>query len=80
VVIVWSKPVREDLHLIHQYIAHDRKRDASRVVPDITEKVEGVREIALYSCRVLYELIGETVYIHGVILRRRDFKPEDIQR
>ncbi|NJD06123.1 MAG: type II toxin-antitoxin system RelE/ParE family toxin [Methylococcaceae bacterium] len=97
-VIVWSKPAREDLRLIHQYIAHDSKRYASRVVQDITEKVEvlrelpklgrrvpeigeeNVREIALYSYRILYELIGETIYIHGVIHRRRDFKPVDLQR
>jgi plasmid stabilization system protein ParE len=40
VVIVWSKPARKDLTLIHQYIAHDSKRYAYRVVQDITDKVE----------------------------------------
>lgn len=97
-VIVWSKPAREDLRLIHQYIAHDSKRYATRVVQDLVEKVEvlrelpklgrrvpeigeeNVREIALYSYRVMYELIGETIYIHGVFHRRRDFKSEDLQR
>jgi hypothetical protein len=28
---------------------------------------------------LIYELIGETVYIHGVIHKRREFKPEDLQ-
>lgn len=97
-VIIWSKPAREDLRLIHQYIAHDSKRYATRVVQDITEKVEvlrdlpklgrmvpeigeeNVREIGLYSYRILYELISDTIYIHGVIHRRRHFKPEDLQR
>lgn len=44
-VIVWSKPAREDLRLIHQYIAHDSKHCAARVVQDITEKIEVLREL-----------------------------------
>lgn len=97
-VIVWSQPARENLRLIHQYIAHDSKRYATRVVQDITDKVEtlltlprlgrvvpeigepGVREIRMYSYRIMYEVVGETLYIHGVIHKRRDFKPEDSQR
>jgi len=98
VVIVWSKLARDDLHLIYQYIAHDSKRYATRVVQDIAEKVEvlrelpklgrmvpeigeeSVREIGLYSYRIMYELVGETVYINGVIHQRRHFKPKDLQR
>ena len=97
-VIVWSTPAREDLRLIHQYIAHDSKRYATRVIQDITDKVEtllelprlgrsvpeigedNVREISMYSYRILYELINDTVYIHGVIHKRRHFKPDDLQR
>ncbi|MCQ8105006.1 type II toxin-antitoxin system RelE/ParE family toxin [Methylomonas sp. SURF-2] len=97
-MIVWSKLAREDLRLIHQYIAHDSKHYAARVVQDITEKIEvlrelpklgrmvpeigeeNVREIGLYSYRILYELISDTIYIHGVIHRRRHFKPEDLPR
>lgn len=97
-VIVWSQPAREDLRLIHQYIAHDSKRYATRVIQDISDKVEtllnlpqlgrvvpeigeeNVREISMYSYRIMYELIGEHLYIHGVIHKRRHFKPEDLQR
>lgn len=97
-VIVWSKPAREDLRLIHQYIAHDSKRYATRVIQDIVEKVgtlpglprigrrvaeiseENVREISLYSYRIMYELIGGTLYVHGVFHKRRNFKAEDLQR
>ena len=39
-VIVWSHPAREDLRLIHQHIAHDSRQYATRVVQDITDKVE----------------------------------------
>jgi plasmid stabilization system protein ParE len=98
VVIVWSRPARKDLALIYQYIAHDSKRYAKRVVQDITDKVEillttpclgrkvaeigeeNVREIAMYSYRIMYELMQETIYIHGVFHKRRRFKPEDLQR
>jgi toxin ParE1/3/4 len=78
VVIAWSIPARQDLRLIHQYIAHDSKRYATRVLQDITEKVEvllelprlsrvvpeigeeNVREISMYSYRIMYELIEDT--------------------
>ena len=89
-VIVWSIPAREDLHLIHRYIAHDSKHYASRVVQDIVEKAEALRElpklgrmvpeIGMYSYRIMYELIGETIYIHGVFHQRRNFKAEDLHR
>lgn len=97
-VIVWSKPAREDLYSIHQFIARDSKLYANRVTQDILSKVDvlatmpklgrtvpeigekNVREIGIYSYRILYELIGETAYIHGVIHKRRDFKQEDLQR
>jgi plasmid stabilization system protein ParE len=98
VVIVWSKPARKDLALIYQYIAHDSKRYATRVVQDITDKVEillttprlgrmvaeigedNVREIPMYSYRIMYELMQDTIYIHGVFHKRRHFKPENLQR
>lgn len=97
-VIIWSKPARNDLHLIHQYIAHDSTRYAKRVVQDITDKVktlievprlgrvvpeigeEAVREISLYSWRIMYEIFDDALIIHGVIHKRRHFKPDDLQR
>ncbi|MDQ1362234.1 MAG: toxin ParE1/3/4 [Pseudomonadota bacterium] len=97
-VIIWSKPAREDLRLIHQYIAHDSRRYATLVIQDITDKVntllnlprlgravpeigeENVREISMYSYRIMYELSGDTLYIHGVIHKRRHFKPDELQR
>ncbi len=95
-VIVWSTPARQDLRLIYQYIAHDSKRYAARVVQDITDKVEilletprlgrmvpeigedAVREIGMYSYRIMYELIDDIIYIHGVVHKRRHFQPEDL--
>jgi len=96
--IVWSKPAREDLRLIHQYIASDSPHYATRVVEDIADKagilaltpklgravpeiIEGnIREIGMYSYRIMYEITDETIFIHGVIHRRRNFKPEALKR
>lgn len=97
-MIVWSVPARQDLRLIHQYIANDSKRYADRVIQDMVEKVEilsnlpyfgkivaemgeeNIREICLYSYRIIYELNKDTIYIHGVIHKRRDFKPDYLHR
>ncbi len=49
-----------------------------RMVAEIGE--ENVREIAMYSYRIMYELMQDTIYIHGVFHKRRHFKPEDLQR
>ena len=49
-----------------------------RMVPEIAE--EDLREISLYSYRILYELSGDTVYIHSIIHKRQDFKAEDLFR
>lgn len=49
-----------------------------KTVPEIGEP--DVREISLYSWRIMYEVIGYTLYVHGVIHTRRDFKPEDLKR
>lgn len=49
-----------------------------KVVPEIGEP--DVREISMYSWRIMYEVIGDTLYVHGVIHKRRDFKSEDLQR
>ena len=49
-----------------------------RSVPEIGEP--DVREISLYSWRIIYEVVGDTLHVHGVIHKRRDFKAEDLQR
>ncbi len=97
-VIVWSLPARDDLKSIHDYIARDSKRYASRVVQDIRDKTkvlpdfpqlgkvvaeigeENLREISLYSYRILYEVMPDAIYIHGVTHMRRNFKADDLER
>ncbi len=97
-VIIWSNPAREDLRLIYNYIAHDSKHYAKRVIQDIADKAkvlidlpglgrvvpeigeENVREIGMYSYRIMYEVMGDTIVIHGVIHKRRHFKANDLHR
>lgn len=49
-----------------------------RVVPEIGE--ENVREIGMYSYRIMYEVMSEAIVIHGVIHKRRHFRSNDLQR
>jgi plasmid stabilization system protein ParE len=52
--------------------------DLGKCVAEIGE--EHVREIHMYSYRILYEVTPDIIYIHGVIHKRRDFKAEDLAR
>jgi toxin ParE1/3/4 len=97
-VIVWTAPAREDLRLIHQYIAKDSRLYAARVVENIAEKVEAlkelprlgrkvpelgedaVRELPVYSYRILYEIKPAQIEILAVIHKRRDLQPDEILR
>lgn len=49
-----------------------------KVLPEIGE--DNIREISLYSYRILYEVTPDTIYIHAVVHMRRDFKAEDLHR
>lgn len=47
-----------------------------RKVPELNE--EYIRELALYSYRIIYEIKTNHVEILAVIHKRRDFAPEDL--
>jgi len=58
----------------------DRLNELSRrgrVVPEIGN--EAIRELSLYSYRIIYEIKRQDVIILGVIHRRRDLQPEMIE-
>lgn len=59
-VITWSHPAREDLRLLHQYIAHDSERYAKRVVQDITDRVQSLTQLP-HLGRVVPEIGEENV-------------------
>jgi plasmid stabilization system protein ParE len=47
-----------------------------RKVPELNE--EYIRELGLYSCRIIYEIKTDHVEILAVIHKRRDFTMEDL--
>ncbi|MCP3662757.1 MAG: type II toxin-antitoxin system RelE/ParE family toxin [Gammaproteobacteria bacterium] len=81
---------------IHDFIAHDSRFYAKKVVQDIREKTDileqlpkagrrvpelkedHVRELPLYSYRIIYEIKNQDIFILAVVHKRRDLKAGDI--
>ncbi len=49
-----------------------------RKVPELGN--ENIRELTLYSYRILYEVKDRDVFVLAVIHKRRDFQPEMMER
>lgn len=97
-MVIWSQPAKADLRAIHDFIAHDSRFYAKKVVQDIREKtdileqtpkagkkapelnVDRVRELSLYSYRIIYEIEEQNIFVLAVVHKRRDLKPEEIER
>ncbi|MCF6355915.1 MAG: type II toxin-antitoxin system RelE/ParE family toxin [Candidatus Polarisedimenticolaceae bacterium] len=97
-MVIWSEPAKADLRSIHDFIAHDSRHYAKKVVQDIREKTdilnelpkagkkaselndETVRELSLYSYRIIYEIKNHGVFVLAVVHKRRDLQPEMIGR
>lgn len=95
-MVIWSEPAKADLRHIFEYIAHDSRHYAKKVVQEIVDKTgvlnemprvgravpevgdEGVRELSIYSYRIIYELSGLDIYILAVAHKRRDLKAGEI--
>ena len=54
----------------------DELPNIGKIVPEVG-KLE-VRELQIYSYRVMYEVINEQPYVLAIIHKRRDFAPEDL--
>jgi addiction module RelE/StbE family toxin len=96
-MVIWSKPAKQDLKQIFEYIARDSRFYAKKVVNNIVEKSisldlsprrgrvvpeindPDIREIFIYSYRLMYQITPDNIYILGVIQGKRDFTPDDIQ-
>lgn len=70
----YAKRVSEDL--VSKTLVLDNLPRLGRVVPELNE--ENIREIPLYSYRVLYEIKPNQIEILAVIHKRRDLQPEEI--
>jgi toxin ParE1/3/4 len=67
-----TQDIREKAKLLRDF------PQLGKMVPEIGE--EDVREINLYSYRIMYETMPNMIYVHAVIHMRRHFKPEDLDR
>ncbi len=61
------------------------KTDVLDPLPRMGKKVpelnnEDIRELSLYSYRILYEIKKQDVFVLAVLHKRRDFQPEMIER
>ena len=54
----------------------DATPQLGKVVPEIND--DNVRELHLYSYRVLYEIKAPNIEVLAVVHKRRDFKAEEI--
>ncbi len=47
-----------------------------RMVPELGN--ENIRELSLYSSRILYEITDQDVFVLSVIHKRQDFQPQRV--
>jgi toxin ParE1/3/4 len=62
--------------MVRKTVGLDELPYQARKVPELNE--ECIRELGLYSYRIIYEVKINHVEILAVIRKRRDFTPEDL--
>ena len=72
----YAKKVTQDIR---------EKTDVLDELPKVGKKVpelndENVRELSLYSYRIIYEIKSQGVFVLAVMHKRRDLKAGDIER
>ena len=72
----YAKKVSQDIR---------EKTDALDGLPKVGKKVpelddENVRELSLYSYRIIYQIKNQDVFVLAVVHKRRDLKVDDIPR
>ena len=77
--------IAEDSKHYAKKVAHEirEKTDTLSKLPNVGKMVPEVgkpeiKELHIYSYRVMYEVKGEQCFILAVIHKRRDFAPEDL--
>jgi plasmid stabilization system protein ParE len=71
---LYAKRVSEEM--VRKTVGLDELPYQGRKVPELNE--EYIRELGLYSYRIIYEIKTDHVEILAVIHKRRDFAPEDL--
>ncbi|MHB8073180.1 type II toxin-antitoxin system RelE/ParE family toxin [Desulfosporosinus fructosivorans] len=90
-MVRWSKPSKQDLRHIYDFIAKDSAHYAQQVITTIVEKVdklnifpymgrivpekneEEIREILIYSYRIIYQINLNDIEILALVHSKKDF-------
>ncbi|VAW75619.1 hypothetical protein MNBD_GAMMA12-606 [hydrothermal vent metagenome] len=56
----------------------DELPKAGKVVQEIAD--ESIREVSIYSFRLIYEIKGQTIYVLAIIHKRQNFTSEQLDR
>jgi toxin ParE1/3/4 len=70
----YAKRVAEEL--VQRTVGLDELPRTGRVVPELND--DSVREVGLYSYRILYQITTPHIDVLAVIHKRRDLQPEEI--
>jgi toxin ParE1/3/4 len=79
--------ITRDSHYYAKKVVHDIREKIEelndlpklgRIVPEFNE--EDVRELFLYSYRIIYEIKDEVIFVLAVVHQRRNLKDENIPR
>ncbi|MBY0483337.1 type II toxin-antitoxin system RelE/ParE family toxin [Nitrosomonas sp.] len=68
-MVIWAQQAVDELNGLPKM---------GRVVPELNE--EDVRELFLYSYRIIYEIKDEVIFVLAVVHQRRNLKDENIPR
>ncbi len=72
----YAKKVTQDI--VAKTDTLDELPRMGRMVPELGN--ETIRELSLYSYRILYEIKSQDIFVLAVIHKRRDFQPEMVER
>jgi plasmid stabilization system protein ParE len=72
----YAKKVTQDI--VAKTDVLDELPRVGRLVPELGN--EAIRELSLYSYRILYEIKDHGVFVLAVLHKRRDLQPETIER
>jgi len=72
----YAKKVTQDIREKTDVL--DRLPKVGKKVPELND--EAVRELSLYSYRIIYEIKSQSIFVLAVVHKRRDLKAGDIER
>lgn len=77
--------IAHDSHHYAKKVTQDirEKTDVLNELPKVGKKVlelndENVRELSLYSYRIIYEIKNQNIFVLAVVHKRQDLKAEDV--